>query len=165
MSRASALRQTAYGRLHALSLTTRLVAVVVLMVFSAYLITTALTTMFLRNYLTEQVEGDLRQYITPLGNVAYNQYVRLADQGVVRTGLVPANEYFVLFSPATPTSRPTRSSPPPRSRTDPTCPASAGTTSAWVGTRSPSGPARATGGWCWCSGSRPRTAPWRSRCR
>ena len=99
MSRASALRQTAYGRLHALSLTTRLVAVVVLMVFSAYLITTALTTMFLRNYLTEQVEGDLRQYITPLGNVAYNQYVRLADQGVVRTGLVPANEYFVLFSP------------------------------------------------------------------
>ena len=99
MSRVSALRQTAYGRLHALSLTTRLVAVVVLMVFAAYLITTALTTMFLRNYLTEQVEGDLRQYINPLGNLAYTRYVSLAEGGVVRTDAVPANEYFVVFSP------------------------------------------------------------------
>jgi two-component system, OmpR family, sensor kinase len=97
------MKQTAYRRLHALSLTTRLVAVVVLMVFAAYLITTALTTMFLRAYLTEQVEANLRQSIAPLGSIAYTRYLSFAENGVtLRTDRVPANEYFVVFSPRNP---------------------------------------------------------------
>jgi two-component system, OmpR family, sensor kinase len=93
---AGSLRQTAYSRLHALSLTTRLVAVVVLMVLAAYLVTTTLTTMLLRGYLTERIDTELRQYIAPLGQVAYSN---LPETGIVQTTLVPPNNYFVLLTP------------------------------------------------------------------
>ncbi|MGB7425224.1 MAG: hypothetical protein WA903_10020, partial [Ornithinimicrobium sp.] len=61
-------KSSAYRHLHALSLTKRLVTVVVVMVLVAYLVTASVTTMFLRSYLTDRLDTDLQQYIGPLGN-------------------------------------------------------------------------------------------------
>ena len=54
------LRRLAYERLHGLSLTRRLVTVVVLLVLAAYLLTTAVTVMMLRGYLVDRADDDLQ---------------------------------------------------------------------------------------------------------
>jgi len=89
------LKQTAYQRLHALSLTKRLVAVVVLMVLVAYLVTTSVTIMLLRGYLTQRMDADLQQYIEPLGRQAYQQAVE-GEPFATRT--VPPNNYYVVLT-------------------------------------------------------------------
>lgn len=73
MSRIGSAKRFTYQRLHALSLTKRLVAVVVLMVLVAYLITTSLTSILLRDYLTDRVDSELQRYLDPVGRTAYEQ--------------------------------------------------------------------------------------------
>ncbi|MGB7449399.1 MAG: HAMP domain-containing sensor histidine kinase [Ornithinimicrobium sp.] len=95
MSVVGSLKQTAYQRLHALSLTKRLVAVVVLMVLVAYLVTTSVTIMLLRGYLTDRMDTDLRQYIEPLGQQAYQQAVQGEP---FATRATPPNNYYVVLT-------------------------------------------------------------------
>ncbi|MBW8172487.1 HAMP domain-containing histidine kinase [Ornithinimicrobium sp. Arc0846-15] len=96
MSRLGSAKKFTYQRLHALSLTKRLVAVVVLMVLVAYLITTSLTTFLLRDYLTDRVDVELEQYLAPLGNAAYNQSA--FGGGSSLTYNLP-NTYVGLYTP------------------------------------------------------------------
>ncbi|MGB3594078.1 MAG: HAMP domain-containing sensor histidine kinase, partial [Ornithinimicrobium sp.] len=88
-------KSTAYRHLHALSLTKRLVTVVVVMVLVAYLVTASVTTMFLRSYLTDRLDTDLQQYIGPLGNFAY---ARSVEGGAFVAAGVP-NSYYVVITP------------------------------------------------------------------
>ncbi len=88
-------KATAYRHLHALSLTKRLVTVVVVMVLVAYLVTASVTTMFLRSYLTERLDAELQQYIGPLGNFAY---ARSVEGGAFVAAGVP-NSYYVVITP------------------------------------------------------------------
>lgn len=103
MSLLSSLRSTSYERLHNLSLTRRLVAVVVLLVLAAYLLTTSVSIMMLRGYLLDRSDADLRAYITPLAQRAYGQILEEAtgqQPNLDHQVFVPPNPYFVLFTPA-----------------------------------------------------------------
>lgn len=96
------LRRTTYARLHGLSLTRRLVMVLVLLVLAAYLLTTSVTVMQLRTYLVERADADLSAYIEPLARSAFTQVEEQAaglppsEQQV----FVPPNPYYVLVTPA-----------------------------------------------------------------
>lgn len=68
-----ASRRFVVGRLHDLSLTARLVTIVVALVLTAYVITTALTATMLRDYLTDRTDRDLNVYIEPLLKQTYSQ--------------------------------------------------------------------------------------------
>ncbi|MBA2696597.1 MAG: HAMP domain-containing histidine kinase, partial [Actinobacteria bacterium] len=94
MSRIRALKRSAYRHLHALSLTKRLVAVVVLMVLVAYLITTSVTTMLLRDYLTARVDAELQQYLPAISEAAVTS---LTENSVQRPN-VPRQNYFVVIT-------------------------------------------------------------------
>ncbi|CAN5351459.1 N/A [soil metagenome] len=102
MSFVGAAKQTAYRRLHALSLTKRLVAVVVLMVLVAYVVTTSVTIMMLRGYLTDRMDAELTQYVEPLGRAAYAQSM----QGGAFVAPGVPNNYYVVITPRAEESTP-----------------------------------------------------------
>lgn len=84
-------RRSAVSRLHDLSLTARLVAVVVVLVLTAYVITTALTAALMRDYLGDKIDRDLEAYIEPLAREAWSQ---VSGQGR-SAEVVP---YYLLIS-------------------------------------------------------------------
>jgi two-component system OmpR family sensor kinase len=100
VSRLTDLRSSVYDRLHNLSLTGRLVTIVVLLVLAAYIVTTSLTAMLLRDYLTERTDAELSAYITPLGNLAYDRLT-----GTQSSEWVPPNSYYVAITPRDPGER------------------------------------------------------------
>lgn len=97
-----AAKRGVYERLHGLSLTKRLVAVVVLMVLVAYLVTTSITIMLLRGELTERMDTELAQYVGPLGQAAYAQSV----QGGAFVAPGVPNNYYVEITPRAEDSTP-----------------------------------------------------------
>lgn len=88
-------RRSAVTRLHNLSLTARLVTVVVALVLVAYVITTALTATLLREYLTDRTDNDLQAYITPLTQQAWSQL-----GGRPSDAVVPPNPYYLRITSA-----------------------------------------------------------------
>jgi two-component system, OmpR family, sensor kinase len=96
------LRRFAYARLHGLSLTRRLVAVVILLVLAAYLLTTTVTMTMMRGYLIDRIDEDLTNYSQPLADTAYEAIAAAAGQGpgVRRQPLIPPSPYYVLVTPA-----------------------------------------------------------------
>ncbi len=102
MSLLASAKQSAYRRLHAMSLTKRLVAVVVLMVLVAYLVTTSITIMLLRGELTARMDTELAQYVVPLGQAAYAQSV----QGGAFVAPGVPNDYYVEITPRAEDSTP-----------------------------------------------------------
>ncbi|MFK5635018.1 MULTISPECIES: ATP-binding protein [unclassified Ornithinimicrobium] len=103
MSLIPGLRSTAYQRLHGLSLTRRLVTVVVLLVLVAYLLTTSVSMMMMRSYLVDRADADLRAYIEPLAQRAANQIIEGASgrrYELEQQVFIPPNPYYVLFTPA-----------------------------------------------------------------
>lgn len=87
------LRSTAYGRLHNLSLTARLVAVVVVMVLAAFAVTTAITASLLRDYLTSRIDDELATNLSPLSRQAYTRLY-----GMQSTEFVLPNPYVVVLT-------------------------------------------------------------------
>ncbi|MGB5953420.1 MAG: HAMP domain-containing sensor histidine kinase [Ornithinimicrobium sp.] len=102
MNLVEAAKHGVYQRLHGLSLTKRLVAVVVLMVLVAYVVTTSITIMLLRGELMERMDDELTQYVGPLGQAAYAQSVQ--GGSFVAPG-VP-NNYYVEITPRAAESTP-----------------------------------------------------------
>ena len=100
----SSLRRLAYSRLHGLSLTRRLLTVVVLMVLAAYVLTTSVTMMMMRGYLVDRIDEDLVNYSQPLADNAYAAIRVAAGQGTLARPqpLIPPSPYYVLVSPADP---------------------------------------------------------------
>ena len=99
------LKGWTYQRLHGLSLTHRLVAVVVLLVLAAYVLTTSVSLMMLRGYLVDRADADLGAYIEPLAQRTYSQIVEEAtgeQVGLEQQTFVPPNPYVVVFTPADP---------------------------------------------------------------
>ena len=99
------LRGWTYQRLHGLSLTHRLVAVVVLLVLAAYVLTTSVSLMMLRGYLVDRADADLGAYIEPLAQRTYSQIVEEAtgeQVGLEQQTFVPPNPYVVVFTPPDP---------------------------------------------------------------
>ena len=90
-------RRSAVTRLHNLSLTGRLVTVVVMLVLTAFVTTTALTATLLRDYLTTRTDNDLKQYITPVAQAAYSSIVGGTTS---RDTFIPPNPYYVLITGA-----------------------------------------------------------------
>ncbi len=86
-------RRSAVARLHNLSLTARLVTVVVALVLAAYVVTTALTATLLRDYLTDRTDSDLEAYIEPLLKEAYNNL-----GGQESDMVVAPNPYYLLIT-------------------------------------------------------------------
>ncbi|GAA1164412.1 HAMP domain-containing sensor histidine kinase [Ornithinimicrobium humiphilum] len=92
------LRSTAYQRLHNMSLTRRLVAVVVLMVMAAYLLTISVTMTMLRSYLVDRADDDLQAYLEPLAASTVTQL--LGRSGQEQPVFIPPNNYYIVFLPA-----------------------------------------------------------------
>ncbi len=89
-------RDSAYGRLHDLSLTTRLVTVVAVLVLTAYVITSTLTVMLLRDYLLDRTDQDLVRYITPLTQEAMDRITGANRQSET---FVPPTPYYLVITP------------------------------------------------------------------
>nr|WP_306271173.1 HAMP domain-containing sensor histidine kinase [Ornithinimicrobium sp. HY1793] len=81
--------------MHNLSLTARLVTVVVILVLSAYVITTVLTATLLRDYLTDRTDTDLQAYIKPLAQQAVFDIGGQQSPDVV----TPSPYYLMITSP------------------------------------------------------------------
>ncbi len=97
----SALRGAAYRWLHRMSLTRRLVAVVLLLVLGAYLVTMVVTSTLLRGYLVERVDAELGQALRPLGLSTVTEILEGDGTALLRrSGYVPPNRYYVVFAPA-----------------------------------------------------------------
>ncbi len=96
------LRARIYQRLHNLSLTRRLVTVVVLLVLAAYVLTTTATITMLRGYLVERADDDLRAYIAPLAQRTVSQIIQGTDATLEQQVFVPPNPYYVIFTDANP---------------------------------------------------------------
>ncbi|QFG69425.1 sensor histidine kinase [Ornithinimicrobium pratense] len=106
----SSLRRFAYARLHGLSLTRRLVAVVVLMVLAAYVLTTSVTMMMMRGYLVDRIDEDLINYSQPLADDAYTAILATAGRSTLNRlqplippspyYVIPPSPYYVLVTPA-----------------------------------------------------------------
>lgn len=98
----SRVRGAVYEWLHGMPLTRRLVAVVVLLVLAAYVLTIALTTTMMRGYLVDRADTDLRAYQRPLAQLALSQIEEEAT-GVRADGpqlfVPPNNPYFILVTP------------------------------------------------------------------
>ena len=90
-------RQSAVTRLHNLSLTGRLVTVVVMLVLVAYVMTTALTAALLRDYLTDRTDEDLEQYIQPLAQQAYS---RIVGGSLTTNSFIAPNPYYLRITGA-----------------------------------------------------------------
>jgi len=86
-------RKAAVSRLHDLSLTARLVTVVVMLVLAAYVVTTVLTAALLRDYLTDRTDKELAQYIEPVAQSAWSQLLGQQERGVD-----PPSSYYLLIS-------------------------------------------------------------------
>lgn len=101
MNAPARLRSSAYRWLHNLSLTRRLVTVVVLLVLAAYVLTTSLTMAMLRGYLVDRVDADLNAYLEPLARSTVTQLLgRSADPSALeQQTFVPPNQYYVIFTP------------------------------------------------------------------
>lgn len=97
MSLFRAAKQSAYGRLHRMSLTRRLVTVVVVMVFVAYLVTTFLTATLMRSYLVEQADEQLTEAITPLAKVVYGEIYAEMNGGEPPQAFIQPNPYYLVF--------------------------------------------------------------------
>ncbi|KUG56778.1 hypothetical protein AVL62_11595 [Serinicoccus chungangensis] len=95
------LRRAAYTKLHGLSLTRRLVTVLVLLVLAAYLLTTSVTITMLRGYLVDRVDTDLETYITPLAERVSAQLLEDATgrQDTSAELWLPPNSYYILLTP------------------------------------------------------------------
>nr|WP_306237857.1 HAMP domain-containing sensor histidine kinase [Ornithinimicrobium sp. HY1745] len=76
-------------------MTARLVTVVVILVLTAYVITTVLTATLLRDYLTDRTDNDLDAYITPLTQQAWSQLGGQSSDAVV-----PPNPYYLRITTA-----------------------------------------------------------------
>lgn len=88
------LRRSLVARLHNLSLTGRLVTIVVILALVASGLTTAITAALLRDYLTDRTDNDLSAYIQPLAQRAYSEL-----EGQRPTDVVPApNPYFLQIT-------------------------------------------------------------------
>ena len=98
------LRRAAYHKLHQLSLTRRLVTVLVLLMLAAYLLTTSVTITMLRGYLVDRVDADLRTYIDPVAEQFSEQLIEDPDADL---WLAP-NSYinYILVTPLDPRARP-----------------------------------------------------------
>ena len=103
------LRSTSYQRLHKLSLTRRLVTVVILLVLAAYLLTTSVTIMMLRGFLLDRTDADLEAYIEPLAVTALSQMIEEAtgQPALEQRTFVPPNPYFVIYTPPDKRAAPT----------------------------------------------------------
>ena len=98
------LRARIYHWLHNLSLTRRLVAVVVLLVLAAYVLTTTVTLTMLRGYLVDRADADLKTYIAPLAQQTVSQLKRDSTaQQFQQQMFVPPSPYYVVFSDVDPT--------------------------------------------------------------
>jgi two-component system OmpR family sensor kinase len=98
-------RHWVYTQLHEMSLTARLVAVVVVLALVAFTTTTALTAMLLRDYLTEQTDRELEESLEPLNALAWEELNRLRNGPTLeRRAFVPVGPYYVVI-----TERATRS--------------------------------------------------------
>lgn len=95
------LRRAAYTKLHRLSLTRRLVTVLVLLVLAAYLLTTSVTITMLRGYLVDRVDTDLETYIRPLAERVSAQLLEDATgrQDTSAELWLPPNSYYILLTP------------------------------------------------------------------
>ncbi|ANS80152.1 Osmosensitive K+ channel histidine kinase KdpD [Serinicoccus hydrothermalis] len=101
------LRRAAYTKLHGLSLTRRLVTVLVLLVLAAYLLTTSVTMTMLRGYLVDRVDADLETYINPLAQRVSAQLLEEAtgQQSTSAELWLPPNSYYILYTPNDPSAR------------------------------------------------------------
>ncbi|OLT44920.1 hypothetical protein BJF86_10820 [Serinicoccus sp. CNJ-927] len=101
------LRRAAYSKLHRLSLTRRLVTVLVLLVLAAYLLTTSVTITMLRGYLVDRVDADLETYIDPLAERVSAQLLEDAtgQQSSSAELWLPPNSYYILLTPGERSSR------------------------------------------------------------
>ena len=101
------LRRAAYSKLHRLSLTRRLVTVLVLLVLAAYLLTTSVTITMLRGYLVDRVDADLETYIDPLAERVSAQLLEDAtgQQSSSAELWLPPNSYYILLTPSERSSR------------------------------------------------------------
>lgn len=90
-----ALRRRVKRFLHSLSLTSRLVTVLVLLVLAAYLATTAVTATMLRDYLTDRTDSELQSYSESLEQLALS-----ASRGIQTQVVAPPNAYYVAYTPA-----------------------------------------------------------------
>lgn len=81
--------------LHDLSLTTRLVAVVVAFTLLAFVVTTALTVALMRDYLVGRVDADLAVAMRPLGETAVDQLITSAEQPAEDIVLVSAQTFHL----------------------------------------------------------------------
>ncbi|MCK0110848.1 HAMP domain-containing histidine kinase [Ornithinimicrobium sp. F0845] len=88
-------RRSAVSRLHDLSLTARLVTVVVALVLTAYVITTVLTATLMRDYLADKTDRDLEAYSQPL---AQDAWLRVSGQQP-RTPRDPIPYYLLISGP------------------------------------------------------------------
>ncbi|PZU43371.1 MAG: sensor histidine kinase [Arsenicicoccus sp.] len=102
------LRRAAYTKLHGLSLTRRLVTVLVLLVLAAYLLTTSVTITMLRGYLVDRVDTDLETYISPLAERVSAQLLEEAtgQQDTSAELWLPPNSYYILVTPLDDEARP-----------------------------------------------------------
>src|SRR5690606_19079019 len=95
------LRSAAYQRLHNMSLTQRLVAVVVLLVLAAYVITTTVSITMLRGYRVDGVDDHLDAYREPLARSTVTQLLGGSGERseLELQTFVPPNQYYVVFTP------------------------------------------------------------------
>ncbi|HLS41278.1 MAG TPA: HAMP domain-containing sensor histidine kinase [Ornithinicoccus sp.] len=92
-------RHWAYTQLHEMSLTARLVAVVVVLALVAFTTTTALTAMLLRDYLTEQTDQKLSDSVTPLNALAWTTLDELRRGRLVEVSrYFPSGGYYVVIT-------------------------------------------------------------------
>ena len=88
-------RHRVYTRLHNLSLTARLVSVVVLLKLTAFVVTTTLTAYLLRDYLTDRTDSDLRSYLDPLADSAVAQLMNQPDPG---EDYLPSTPFYLVIT-------------------------------------------------------------------
>lgn len=87
-------RRSVIQWLHDLSLTTRLVTVVVGLSLMAYVVTTVLTFSLLRDYLVDRVDRDLQNSIERIALPAYQGGIGPSDQLL---NPVPGEPFFIMF--------------------------------------------------------------------
>jgi two-component system, OmpR family, sensor kinase len=92
-------RRWVYTQLHDMSLTARLVTVVVVLVLIAFTTTTALTAMLLRDYLTTRTDDNLRASVKVLGEMAWDRLNAERRLGpVTAPRYLPVGPYYVVIT-------------------------------------------------------------------
>jgi two-component system OmpR family sensor kinase len=95
VSQLATVRDWAYTRLHNLSLTARLVSVVVLLTLAAFVVTTTLTAYLLRDYLTDRTDAELENYLDPLAASAVAQLTDRPDPG---DEYLPSTPFYLVIT-------------------------------------------------------------------